>query len=165
MTILLRPLRMDTRAGRPIRNFQRLEQAPARLRAAAEIHIAAHPRRALRSATGVYNCIGLAFGSRRAWIDISDDLEIEVRKILYDDQYRQLPSDAGLEAGDIVLYRRDDGSLTHAAVVIAIPIALHDQVRVISQWGADGEYVHDVADVTSILGRPSEYWTDRRPLP
>ncbi len=164
MTIILQQLRMDTRAGRPIRNVQRLEQAPAHLRAAAEIFTAAHPRLALRSATGVYNCIGLAFGSRRAWIDISDDLETEVRKVLHDDQYRQLPSDAGLEPGDIVLYRRD-GSLTHAAVVIAIPIALHDQVRVISQWGADGEYVHDVADVTSILGRPSEYWTDRRLLP
>ncbi len=30
--------------------------------------------------------------------------------------------------------------------------------------GADGEYFHDASDVPYLLGKPSEYWTDRKGL-
>jgi hypothetical protein len=37
-----------------------------------------------------------------------------------------------------------------------------DVLVVVSKWGADGEYEHDVTDVPKLLGAPAEYWTDRK---
>jgi hypothetical protein len=34
-------------------------------------------------------------------------------------------------------------------------------IKVISKWGQEAEFIHDVDDVLDLLGRPSEYWTDR----
>jgi hypothetical protein len=39
-----------------------------------------------------------------------------------------------------------------------------DYLQVLSKWGADGEYLHDLTDVPYLLGRPAEYWTDRKEL-
>ncbi len=39
-----------------------------------------------------------------------------------------------------------------------------DYLQVLSKWGADGEYFHDLTDVPYLLGRPAEYWTDRKGL-
>jgi hypothetical protein len=64
-----------------------------------------------------------------------------------------------------VVYRRE-GVVTHAGVIternVQVPGENSDPFRVLSQWGADGEYEHDSADVPQVLGSPAEYWTDRR---
>ncbi len=132
---------------------------------AVRMHTESHPLARLRSATAVYNCYGLVFASRRTWIDISEDVEGEVRNILADDRYSKLPSSAALQIGDVVLYKDHSDSLTHAAIVLNVPIAPREDIKVISQWGAGGEYIHNMTDVIATYGQPSEFWTDRRELP
>jgi hypothetical protein len=67
--------------------------------------------------------------------------------------------------GDVVVYRRE-GDVAHAGVIVARNVLVAgenvDPFRVLSQWGADGEYEHDSADVPQGLGSPVEYWMDRR---
>ena len=36
------------------------------------------------------------------------------------------------------------------------------EVTVISQWGADGEYIHLLNEVPACYGEAEEFWTDRR---
>ena len=163
MVVIFEPLALHTRRRRQIRNIQRLEQPPDRLRAAARQVTGAHASAQLRSATGVYNCFGLVFASRRTWIERLDDdeTEQEVMNILSDDLYGKLPQDVTPETGDVVLYRNPEGELTHAGIVVGVP-PYPLAVRVISQWGIAGEYVHDAADVDTALGWPTEFWTDRK---
>ena len=37
-------------------------------------------------------------------------------------------------------------------------------MKILSQWGEDGEYLHAPGDVPPIFGQPREFWTDRRCL-
>jgi hypothetical protein len=158
MVLDLAPLALDSRARRQIGNFPRLEQNPAQLRIKLQVHQNDHPAATLRSATGVYNCFGLAFGSRRTWI-----LEDEVRKVLADDGYRQIGL-GDLREGDLVIYSTRPGGIDHAAVVTAFDLTDPSVAWVISQWGQDGEWKHRIDDVPGFFGRPTEFWTDRRLL-
>lgn len=163
MVVIFEPLALHTRRRRQIRNVQRLEQPPDRLRAAARQVTQAHASAQLRSATGVYNCFGLVFASRRTWVERLDDgdTEQEVMNILSDDRYERLPEGVTPEIGDVVLYRNLQGELTHAGIVAGVP-PYPMAVRVMSQWGIAGEYHHDAADVETALGQPVEFWTDRK---
>lgn len=165
--ILPAGIALETKARRPIRNYQRLDQTPIHLRAAIDFILGAHLTARLRSATGEYNCFGMVFASRRTCIDAleGEDIEEDIRHILRDDGYRQLRQDEIPETGDIVLYGGEDGALSHAAIVTAVTPTVDPQILVTSQWGADGEYTHRAEDVENVLGRPNEYWTDRRPPP
>ncbi len=83
-----------------------------------------------------------------------------------DDEYRQLDDENEVEPGDVIVYRNDDGEVSHVAIVAKVLTSLkldEAPVRlcVLSQWGADGEYFHMADDVNPRLGRPVEYWTDR----
>jgi hypothetical protein len=88
--------------------------------------------------TGAYNCHGLTFINRRAWIVSGDAIQM----ILVDDQYQSLPVEQAT-AGDVVIYRDRDGDIEHSGVVIyretsgslTAPIVL-------SKWGMAGEYLH-----------------------
>jgi hypothetical protein len=156
MAVDLAPLRLDSRARRQIRNFPRLEQNPAQLRIRVQVHQRGHPAATLRSATGVYNCFGLAFASRRTWVD-----EQEVRQVLMDDGYRPT-SREDLREGDLVIYSTRPGGIDHVAVVTAFDWTDPSVVWVISQWGTDGEWKHRIDDVPGLCGSPAEFWTDRR---
>ena len=62
-------LPLATRKGKQIPNDSRGEQPPFRLQAAKDMFETSHDTVKARSLTGVYNCMGLVFGSRRTWID------------------------------------------------------------------------------------------------
>ncbi len=161
-------LPLATRQGTHIPNERRLEQAPARLRAAINIWTGAYREIRLRSATGIYNCMGLVLASRRTWVYPDGVSRGQLRTVLEEDGYRRLAGPAEVQIGDVVLYHRGE-EISHIAVVIEIhPVVATAswQITVVSQWGADGEYIHPLEDVPQDrLGAPSEYWTDRRPAP
>ena len=152
-------LHLSTRTGREIPNEQRSPLAPARMDAARDIVLTNHASARVRSMSSVYNCMGMVFATRRTWVE-PDHLEI----ILKDDGYRPVIDETDLARGDVVVYRDDQQTVTHVGVVAEIQTNIREATRevlVLSQWGRDGEYFHHVEDVSPLLGKPSEYWTDR----
>jgi hypothetical protein len=152
---------LATRIGNTIPNERRMERNKQSLMAALNILTKAHPKIKLRSLTATYNCLGMVFASRRTCIDTS-----YLHKIITEDGYRQLSGPHETELGDVVIYRDEpDYNVTHVAIIIDKMVGVatgSNIIKVISQWGADGEYVHLVEDVPFLLGKPIEYWTDRR---
>lgn len=88
--------------------------------------------------TGVYNCHGMTFLSRRALL-IEDEA---VEQILRDDTYYDVDQ-REVCPGDIILYFDTNGALEHSGVVVHVP---KDEgiicPWVLSKWGNGGEYVH-----------------------
>jgi len=117
----------------------------------------------LRSITATYNCIGLVVASRRTWVDTG-----VLIAILQDDGFRQLPGAEFAKVGDLVIYRDAAGDVCQVGVIIekrlVVPGSQRDPLWVLSKWGANGEYLHDVTDVPELLGHPVEYWTDRKEI-
>ena len=152
-------LPLATRKGQHIPNERRLQRPPASMIAARDIVLTHHPSARVRSLSSMYNCMGMAFASRRTYIE-SEHLEL----ILDGDNYQRVPHESELAVGDIVIYRDQNGEPVHVAMVSDVRTNLRDatwEVFVISQWGGDGEYFHRVDDVHPRLGEPTEYWTDR----
>jgi hypothetical protein len=134
--------------------------SPERLRSAEQLWATARPEARLRSLSSTYNCVGLVFASRRTWVDPQT-----LPLILGDDGYRQLPPAVRPEPGDVVIYRTTSGRVEHIGTILASEPVVETsewRVTVISQWGADGEYVHPMHHVPLALGQPSEYWTERQ---
>lgn len=132
------------------------------LRAAREIVRGISPSAMCRSLTGLYNCVGLVFASRRTMVDVK-----HLPIILEDDGYSMIPeSDALL--GDIVLYRRN-GLISHVGIVFEFrDVSIRGdrsriEVWVLSQWGENGEYLHKLREVPTIYGDGLEFWSERRP--
>lgn len=144
-----------------IPNETRLEFAPATLQAAKELLGKKHPQAKLRSSTSIYNCMGLVFASRRTWVDTE-----YTRLILRGDEYQRIDNLFDVRVGDIVLYKNNKGKdITHVGIVAEIIPQISTAsfgFKVMSKWGANGEYIHFIEDVPELLGHPSEYWTDRR---
>jgi hypothetical protein len=99
--------------------------------------------------------MGLVFAARRAHIEVE-----ELPRILWADGYRRLASWEQVMPGDLAIYCRDQ-EYQHVGVVIQTnPLfPLGDQI--LSKWGMDGEYIHQVADVPEIFGACQEFWTMR----
>ena len=73
---------------------------------------------------------------------------------------------ADVMEGDLVVYEDGDG-ISHVAVVVSNEPRLADGssiIRVISQWGSDGEYLHEYRDVPLLLGRPVRFYSERRKI-
>jgi hypothetical protein len=155
------PLALETRARRPIPNEVRLERPRIALDASANLFAGLFPQAWLRSLTAVYNCIGMVVANRRAWVDPS-----ELIRILQEDGCRRLNAPEEAEFGDVVVYHDDGGQVCHAGIVvekrILVPGDAKDLLVVLSKWGADGEYVHDMSALPSLLGKAAQFWTDRR---
>jgi hypothetical protein len=99
---------------------------------------------------------------RRAWAFPENLL-----KILKDDGFNRLSGPEEAFIGDIVLYQADNGEIAHVGVLHEKILASSsrdtgDIWKVLSKWGADGEYIHDASYVPELLGKPTEYWTDRK---
>jgi hypothetical protein len=104
--------------------------------------------------------MGMVFATRRTWID-TEHLEM----ILEDDEYRRLFPSEEVLPGDVVVYRDEDGTVSHVGLVNEVRPNLRDgtkEIIILSQWGGDGEYFHHIEDVNPLLGKPAEYWTDRK---
>ncbi len=154
-------LLLQTRAKWQIPNELRLERPKASLQAAIEVVKGIAPDAVFRSISFTYNCIGMVVASRRVWVDPG-----HLVRILNQDGYRRLPGVNDADRGDVVVYHDVDGEACHAGIVVARNLAIPgdetDPLTVLSKWGGDGEYIHQLSKVPSLLGRPSEYWTDRR---
>ena len=74
--------------------------------------------------------------------------------ILHDDGYAEV-LEAYAMPGDILIYKDTDGDITHV-VVSNVPDLMSgsSNIHVLSQWGSDGEYLHDYRDVPHLLGNP-----------
>lgn len=131
------------------------------LREAIAIRRKTNPFAELRSITATYNCMGQVFASRRTYIDVE-----EVRRVLAEDGYSRLNSLADVEVGDVVVYCKN-GIPEHVGTIAYFtytPLG-HREVKVISKWGAEGEYIHSLRDVPlDLCGEPTEYWSDRKKL-
>lgn len=113
------------------------------------------PRITLRSPSPhFYNCVGLIFASRRAWIEID-----HIYDLFREDQYRQIASN-DIMVGDVVLYKYQN-TPSHVAMIVDIDRSIGRNIRVVSKWGKHAEFIHFIEDVLDNLGTPSEYWTDR----
>jgi hypothetical protein len=88
------------------------------------------------SASPVYNCHGLTFGSRRTAVKASNEL---INRILVEDGFEQVPQ-AKARQGDVVIYIDDEGEIQHSGIVVEV---LQPGVtRVWSKWGRGLEAVH-----------------------
>jgi hypothetical protein len=97
----------------------------------------------------------LVFASRHAWIDID-----HIYDILREDGYRQIPV-GDVMIGDVVLYRDNEGDLSHVALVVTVDRSIGESIRVVSKWGKDPEFIHFMENVPVRLGHPTEFWTER----
>ena len=86
-----------------------------------------------------FNCHGLTFGARRTWIDGS----IQIRKILEDDDYVQIPLQQVLP-GDIAIYTKD-GQIEHSGIVVEQWERLK-QPKILSKWANLHEVIHNPLD-------------------
>lgn len=105
----------------------------------------------------LYNCAGMVFASRRIWIDID-----HVSRILREDGYRRISRD-DVMIGDVVLYK-SGGEPAHVGIIIAVnryPTGKHVDIKVLSKWGLDAEFIHFIEDVPPNLGVPVEFYTER----
>ena len=150
---------LSTMKNQPIPNEQRQQRPPSSMRAAKD-WFTQRQTVVNRSLDSQYNCMGMLFASRRTCVE-----PVHLGMILEDDGYHQIGSAEELQEGDVIIYQDDTGSTSHVGIVSKIQINLTDASRtimVLSQWGADGEYFHEMYDVIGSLGRPSQYWTDRK---
>jgi hypothetical protein len=103
----------------------------------------------------------LIVASRWVWVDPEHLL-----RVLQEDGFRQLDRDLLADVGDVVVYEDEAGELCHVGIVIRknllLPGQQQDPFQVLSKWGADGEYLHDMSDVPDLLGKPKQFWTDRK---
>jgi hypothetical protein len=153
-------LLLQTRAGWQIPNAVRPERNPAALKAAVEIAKSIIPEAILRSITATYNCVGLVVASRRTWVDPE-----HLVRVLREDGCRKLPGPEEADQGDVVIYHDQEGSPCHVALVVRKNLRVNGQedfLTVVSKWGADGEYIHGLTKLPGFLGKPTEFWTDRR---
>ena len=154
-------IELATSKGTRIRNWQRREQPVEALLDAARFATEGHHGRVLRSLTSRYNCIGMAFANRRTCIEPT-----EVPLILKDDEYVEVRRVADVMPGDLVVYEDVDG-ISHVAVVVSNVSRLQDgdsTIQVVSQWGSDGEYLHEYRDIPPLLGKPARFYSERRKL-
>lgn len=108
--------------------------------------------------TYLYNCVGMIFANRRAWIeiDVLDD-------ILKEDGYTKVTLQQ-LEAGDIVSYAYDRAP-AHVGLVTHVDRFEGEVagVTVLSKWGKDAEILHPMNAVPARFGMPSDFWSERTP--
>ena len=152
-------LPLATRRGRQIPNEVRNELSEVILNAARDDVKNEHPDAKLRSLRSSYNCMGMVFANRRVWVNPE-----HMGMILRDDGYRRVVNESELQQGDVVVYRDSSGQVSHVGLVAEVNPNIKDanfEISVLSQWGATGEYIHRIDDVTPILGHFSEFWTER----
>ena len=128
--------------------------------AAADLHMRRFPTLRVRSSASDYNCVGLVFASRRTWVEPR-----YVSRFLEEDGYRKVElRDA--QPGDVILYRGEAGTVDHVGLVINHEpnVANADwDTTVLSQWGRDGEFLHERRDVSPLFAASTvEVWTERR---
>jgi len=89
--------------------------------------------------TGIYNCHGIVFASRRTCILSEQD----VQTILKEDNYAEVPSEKDVLPGDVAIYYDETGEITHTGIVLEPPSDENLKVPLIlSKWGRYKEAIH-----------------------
>lgn len=130
---------LQTSTGREIEHSQSLEIDEAEVGKLAVFHAKHGPLTERHPPTGFYNCHGMTFASRRAWV-YGDGNTIEL--ILDDDTYVEIEESRVLP-GDVILYfgRPGEGVL-HSGIVVEVSTTLPKMFRVCSKWGQSSEFLH-----------------------
>jgi hypothetical protein len=133
---------IQTRKGNLIPNEPGVELTPLRRNQAREQINRLYPSVLFfterKPPTGAYNCHGLTFLNRRAWLTKSEAIET----VLRDDAYSEVPIERTMP-GDVVLYRDRAGEIEHTGMVArmetegGLPTPF-----ILSKWGMAGEYIH-----------------------
>lgn len=157
---------LQTKLGSDIRNSQAGPPNAFALSSYATLR-SKHPAwEERRGPTGVYNCHGLVWASRRTSI-YEDEV---VGQILKDDGYRLLPEDVAPMPGDVFLYRSTTGSgVLHTGIFLGLKYIKEGQgdgiPQVLSKLNDSlGEVVHAVNDWPyswQCIEYKVEVWTDR----
>jgi hypothetical protein len=87
--------------------------------------------------TGIFNCHGLTFASRRTSVSDSN----EVRKILEHDGY-EVVNKSDVLPGDVILYAGAKGDIEHSGIVVERPSGDFNIPKVVSKWGKFRELIH-----------------------
>lgn len=126
-------LLLETRKKGKIPNQMRPELPPVVREASLQMWKEKKPNARFRCFTGTYNCIGMVVASRRTWVDTE-----ELLRILDEDGYRKLATEAEVDFGDVVVYRDTAGRVSHAAIVTRKkcydPENPGDTLVVLSKW-------------------------------
>lgn len=133
----------QTRCGNDIKNFQIIGPLINYELQQADVYKKQHCLAKYRTnPCGYYNCHGMIFASRRTIIGDPD----EIKKILVEDNYKQVNESAVLP-GDIALYY-EDGDLLHSGVVVEVSddSMLVQRIKLVGKWGLYHEVVHWLGD-------------------
>ena len=103
------------------------------------------------ASNSLYNCVGMIFCSRRAFVNIA-----HIYDILKHDGYNLVKQES-LAPGDLVLYTQNEEPV-HIGMVSSVSSV---DLRVLSKWGKDGEMVHDYREVPAHCGTPTAYYSTR----
>ena len=104
----------------------------------------------------MYNCVGMVFASRRAWIETN-----HLYELLRQDGYNRV-AERDIVPGDVVLYTKNVVPI-HVGLVIYIGrVASNlEDLIVLSKWGKEAEILHQVDVVPEAYGKPTEFWSER----
>jgi len=146
---------LETSRQRPITNFQGSGVSPMNLNWARDL-TKIYPNAISRTApSGVYNCHGLTFASRRTSLEESAQIPV----ILDDDKYVEIgPSE--VLAGDVIVYYDSDGEPNHSGIVVGVKGELKLPI-ICSKWGSAGEFVHRMGDCPPHYGPRSKFYRCR----
>jgi len=138
---------LSTSKNRRIPNQRMSERSPQSMFAAKQLH--AKGSRQLRSLRSSYNCVGMVFANRRTFVEPE-----QIPMILQDDEYAEVAEMHDLKPGDVVLYMDPNTEdIKHVGLVLAAEVMFGTKkIRVLSQFGRDGEYIHDLDDVPRFYG-------------
>lgn len=154
-------LRLGTRRTRHIINLMRPEWPDDQLAHGVGNCKTTNPSAIPRSASAIYNCVGMVFATRRTWVEPQ-----YVYQLLDDDGYTQLSRITDAYVGDVAVYKNlESGEVAHVGVFIERKEDLSTATvsfKVLSKWGPWAEYIHDPDDVLPNFGILSEVWTDRK---
>lgn len=157
---------LATRCGNHIPNERRMEHCPQQLKAAQEYMLKGHPGRTPRSLSSTFNCMGHVFACRRTCIEP----EYFIKLIAKDDGYRRLGETENPMPGDVAVYvSQRSHTVEHIGVIIDVGVDIMKArvpLKVLSQFGSDGEYLHkadDLPEGLSVSVGPLNLtiWTER----
>lgn len=163
-----RSIVLQTHLGREIGNEIAVHPVPAHAVAKFERLLGKHARWRLRKpATGIYNCFGHVWASRRT--AVYDKFDEAVLKVKEDDGYRVIDLNHETpECGDIACYWEEINPYNNCLHVGRVAYlkrrdGLPPVVFVLSKWDdVSGEVLHDATDHgLTIINAKLEYWTDR----
>ncbi len=162
-----RSIVVQTRKGTPIDNLVEIEPGePERRRYRLLLEKFGRNWEERKPATGVYNCAGQVWASRRTSI-LSEGAW---HTILTEDGYRHLRDVETPAAGDLVLYASEDvGGYLHVGMILKVQDGISRESPripwILSKWNStSGEVMHHAHDVPYDMQKMPfriECWTDR----